>query len=198
MTSRAALIWLFMTSIAPLPLACGSMQMRTAFSRLRGPSKSDSEALRCAPISTIGLSESVVRSSHQAVSSRVSVPCEMMTPATSGLARVRLTSLLKATQRAGSMYPEGTLEMLLTSILAYFATSGTVASRSSPEIAGTGACLTGSIFMAIVPPVAISTTTGCVAATATVEIRKIASNSADFVLECIGFLPFTSSRLYSY
>src|SRR5438132_887113 len=40
------------------------------------------------------------------------------------------------------------------------AISGTVATRSSPEMAGTGAFFTGSIFMAMVPPVAISLTTG--------------------------------------
>src|SRR5215218_2255042 len=39
--------------------------------------------------------------------------------------------------------------------------SGTVASRSSPEMAGTGAFRAGSIFMAMVPPVAIIATTGC-------------------------------------
>src|SRR5438067_5190886 len=40
------------------------------------------------------------------------------------------------------------------------AISGTVATRSSPEMAGTGAFFTGSIFIAMVPPVAISLTTG--------------------------------------
>src|SRR5438067_13764898 len=40
------------------------------------------------------------------------------------------------------------------------ASSGTVATRSSPEMAGTGAFFTGSIFIAIVPPVAMSLTTG--------------------------------------
>jgi len=38
--------------------------------------------------------------------------------------------------------------------------SGTVASKSSPEMAGTGAFFTGSIFMAIVPPVAMKDTVG--------------------------------------
>ena len=38
--------------------------------------------------------------------------------------------------------------------------SGTVATKSSPLIAGTGAFFTGSIFIAIVPPVAMSWTTG--------------------------------------
>src|SRR5277367_1335202 len=51
-------------------------------------------------------------------------------------------------------------ERLFTSTLAYLETSGTVASRSSPEMAGTGACLIGSIFMAMVPPVAKNSTTG--------------------------------------
>src|SRR3954471_20764568 len=43
---------------------------------------------------------------------------------------------------------------------ATFSISGTVAIRSSPEMAGTGAFFTGSIFMAMVPPVAIRRTTG--------------------------------------
>src|SRR5882724_1077417 len=63
-------------------------------------------------------------------------------------------------------------EMFFTSTVAYFETSGTVASRSSPEIAGTGACLTGSIFMAMVPPVARKTTTGLVWANAAVASRQ--------------------------
>jgi len=47
---------------------------------------------------------------------------------------------------------------------ATFSISGTVAIRSSPEMAGTGAFFTGSIFIAMVPPVAISRTTGRFAA----------------------------------
>src|SRR3954462_8743161 len=43
---------------------------------------------------------------------------------------------------------------------ATFSISGTVAIRSSPEMAGTGAFFTGSIFIAMVPPVAIRRTTG--------------------------------------
>src|SRR5690242_758897 len=43
---------------------------------------------------------------------------------------------------------------------ATFPISGTVAMRSSPEMAGTGAFFTGSIFIAMVPPVAIRRTTG--------------------------------------
>src|SRR6266481_3033677 len=71
-------------------------------------------------------------------------------------------------------------EMFFTSTVAYFETSGTVASRSSPEIAGTGACLTGSIFMAIVPPVAINTTTGFVWPAITVASKQRAVSIADF------------------
>src|SRR5918911_4679174 len=64
-------------------------------------------------------------------------------------------------------------ERLFTSTLAYLETSGTVASRSSPEMAGTGACLTGSIFEAMVPPVAINSTTGWVSsANADAAIRQ--------------------------
>jgi hypothetical protein len=44
--------------------------------------------------------------------------------------------------------------------LGIFGNVGTVATRSSPEMAGTGAFLMGSIFIAIVPPVAISGQTG--------------------------------------
>src|SRR5215471_20837057 len=70
--------------------------------------------------------------------------------------------------------------MFLTSTVAYFETSGTVLRRSSPEIAGTGACLTGSIFMAIVPPVAMNTTTGLLWATAIVASRHKVASVADF------------------
>src|SRR5437762_8275920 len=50
---------------------------------------------------------------------------------------------------------------------ATFSISGTVAIRSSPEMAGTGAFFTGSIFIAMVPPVAINLTTGFAGASAT-------------------------------
>src|SRR5277367_1730258 len=64
-------------------------------------------------------------------------------------------------------------EMLFTSTLAYLETSGTVASRSSPDMAGTGACLIGSIFIAMVPPVAMSSTTGlALSANAGAAIRQ--------------------------
>ena len=51
--------------------------------------------------------------------------------------------------------------MLLKSITLIFAISfsvGTDAVRSSPESAGTGACVTGSCFIAMVPPVATTAT----------------------------------------
>src|SRR3982751_5349450 len=53
--------------------------------------------------------------------------------------------------------------MLLKSTTLTFAISfsvGTEAVRSSPESAGTGACVTGSCFIAIVPPVATTATVG--------------------------------------
>ncbi len=101
--SRAALIWLLSAIIAPLPRADGATQIRAALRRLRGPSKSFSLALRCAPMSTIGFSLSTVRSRNQAVSSSVSVPCETMTPATSGRASASETAFCSCTQRSGSM-----------------------------------------------------------------------------------------------
>ncbi|MCY1539198.1 hypothetical protein D9M68_747720 [compost metagenome] len=63
-TLRAALIWLFIASITPLPRASGVVAMRMALSRLRGPSKSGDEALRCAPMRITGLSDLTVRSSQ--------------------------------------------------------------------------------------------------------------------------------------
>src|SRR5215467_6498157 len=69
--------------------------------------------------------------------------------------------------------------MFLTSTVAYLETSGTVLRRSSPEIAGTGACLTGSIFMAIVPPVAMNTTTGLVCPATKVANRHRIASVAD-------------------
>src|SRR3954447_11546815 len=53
--------------------------------------------------------------------------------------------------------------MLLKSTTLTFAISfslGTDVVRSSPESAGTGACVTGSCFIAIVPPVATTATVG--------------------------------------
>ncbi len=47
------------------------------------------------------------------------------------------------------------LNRLRTRIVATFAMSGTLSSRSSPDSAGTGAPVAGSTFIAIVPPVAI-------------------------------------------
>jgi hypothetical protein len=47
---------------APMFLASGATQIRTALSRLRGPSKSCSEALRWAPMRTIGFALAAVRS----------------------------------------------------------------------------------------------------------------------------------------
>src|SRR5215472_738407 len=69
--------------------------------------------------------------------------------------------------------------MFLTSTVAYLDTSGTVLKRSSPEIAGTAACLTGSIFMAIVPPVAMNITTGLLWAAAMVASRHKIASAAD-------------------
>ena len=83
-----------------------------------------------------------------------------------------------------------------TSIFATFAISGTVATRSSPLIAGTGAFFTGSIFIAIVPPVAIILTTGRSAATAptgsdTAMSDKIATAStSNFGIDFIMLPPF--------
>src|SRR5258708_6258475 len=92
--------------------------------------------------------------------------------------------------------------MFFTSTVAYFETSGTVASRSSPEIAGTGACLTGSIFMAMVPPVARRTTTGLVCAKAVVASRQRINTGGRTTLKRmritdISFLTSKRQRLYT-
>src|SRR5436190_4595451 len=65
------------------------------------------------------------------------------------------------------------------------AISGTVPTRSSPEMAGTGAFFTGSIFIAIVPPVAMSRTVGragfggsCASAVAPTSQKGTASRQA--------------------
>jgi len=102
-TSRAALIWLFRAIIDPLPRASLDTQIRAAFSRFLGPSKSFSEAFRWAPMRTIGLSLATVRSRKYAVSSSVSVPWETMTPATSGRASDSSTSLCSFTHSSGPM-----------------------------------------------------------------------------------------------
>src|ERR1035438_6172145 len=78
--------------------------------------------------------------------------------------------------------------MLFTSTLAYFPTSGTVARRSSPEMAGTMAFLTGSIFMAMVPPVAMKTTTGWAAAATAAAARANANERTHIDRDRMGFL----------
>ncbi|MGO8881152.1 MAG: hypothetical protein ACLPVO_08355 [Desulfomonilaceae bacterium] len=66
--------------------------------------------------------------------------------------------------------------------------------RSSPEIAGTGAFFTGSIFIAMVPPVAINLTTGSSAfatpvkhransTTAKTERKYLAPNGSSFAID---------------
>ncbi|MCY1539197.1 hypothetical protein D9M68_747710 [compost metagenome] len=65
-------------------------------------------------------------------------------------------------------------EKLLTSMVAYLPASGTVCIRSSPEIAGTTPLVTGSIFIAMVPPVAMNCTTGRVCACAWTDVATAA------------------------
>jgi len=101
--SRAALIWLLSAIIDPMRRAPGATQMRAALRRFRGPSKSFSLAFRWAPISTTGFSLSTVRSRNHAVSSSVSVPCETITPATSGRASAWATAFCSWIHRSGSM-----------------------------------------------------------------------------------------------
>src|SRR5271156_4272843 len=89
-------------------------------------------------------------------------------------------------------------ERLFTSTLAYLLTSGTVASRSSPEIAGTGACLIGSIFMAMVPPVAKNSTTGLVSsANADAAIRQAKPGNMAASMLRIDRPPSCASREHS-
>ncbi|KAG1317143.1 hypothetical protein G6F63_015791 [Rhizopus arrhizus] len=67
-------------------------------------------------------------------------------------------------------------EKLLTSMRAYLEASGTVCIRSSPEMAGTTPFVTGSTFIAIVPPVAMNWTTGRLSAAAPTDIAHIAKS----------------------
>ena len=80
------------TTSAPRPPASGWAAVRTAAVRLAGPSQPGSENVRMAPQSTTGFGLATVRSSRNAVSSSVSVPCVMTTPSTAGSARTRSTS----------------------------------------------------------------------------------------------------------
>jgi len=93
---------LFIAIITPLPLASGAVAIRIALSRLRGPSKSAEDALRCAPIRITGLSDFTVKSSQYAVSSIVSVPWAITTPATSGRAKASSTDLVRRVHHLGS------------------------------------------------------------------------------------------------
>jgi hypothetical protein len=78
-----------------------------------------------------------------------------MTPDTSWSDSAFSTDFRMAIQCSVVMWSEGMLKRLSTRTFATFASSGTPATRSSPDSAGTGAFFTGSIFIAIVPPVAI-------------------------------------------
>jgi hypothetical protein len=59
------------------------------------------------------------------------------------------------------MQSEETFERFSTSTRATDAVSGTVDTRSSPLMAGTGAFVNGSIFIEMVPPVAMRRTNCC-------------------------------------
>src|SRR5438552_17057783 len=71
------------------------------------------------------------------------------------------------------------LKRFSTRIRATFVSSGTLASRSSPDNAGTGAFFAGSIFMAIVPPVAIMWQTGGACAASVPSAKRTSRNASD-------------------
>ena len=125
-----------------------------------GPSLSASEAARWAPTRMTGLSLVTVRSRKNAVSSRVSVPCVTITPATSVRRSSTLARRETFSQRAGVMSVLEMLEICSTSRRASPSMPGTADTRSSPLRAGTYPPSSGSYTLAMVPPVESTTTTG--------------------------------------
>jgi len=86
---------------------------------------------------------------------------------------------------------------LTTSTLAIFFNPGTEATKSSPLTAGTAPPVLGSIFMAMVPPVATTTTLGSFFAKAServenvsVGIKKKLSNKTNPILNLLFLLNF--------
>ena len=74
------------------PRTCGDSAAMTAARTFAGPSAPGRHGLRMAPVTTIGIPESLIRDSTNAVSSSVSVPCVSTTPTAPSSAAVRADS----------------------------------------------------------------------------------------------------------
>jgi hypothetical protein len=133
---------------APWSRAAGLAAVVNASRRFVGPSASGASELRCAPVSTTGGDPLYVRSSHIAVSSMVSVPWVITTPSAPP-ATALSTAEPMASQSAGVSWE-----------LSFFIKSTTSTSRpaasSAPPTVGRRTPL-GSVLVAMVPPVVITT-----------------------------------------
>jgi hypothetical protein len=91
-TKRAAWISSLKTTSTPSPRATVLAATWMAASRFAGPSAPGSEGPRIAPVTTVGALPAHSRSSANAVSSMVSVPCVITTPAAPSAIRPAISS----------------------------------------------------------------------------------------------------------
>jgi hypothetical protein len=132
-TSRAKWISSFATTRTPRPPASGSAAVATALKRFMGPSALIAVAGRMAPTSTTGFELLTTRLRKYAVSSIVSVPCVITTPATSGRSSAAWVLRERVRQTASPMSWLPMLATCSTWSLARRSIPGAAAIRDSIE-----------------------------------------------------------------
>ncbi len=147
------------TASTPAPRASGDAATTIASRRFPGPSPAGSSAERWAPVSTTGRGSSVTRSSRNAVSSRVSVPCVTTTPSTSSRASASATASWIVRRSACVSANELTRRTSCVSTVTPAGRAGTDPSRRSAGSAATAAP-SGRVREEMVPPVASTRTWG--------------------------------------
>ena len=133
----------------PMPRDWGLAANSSAAARLAGPSASSASALRCAPVSTTGAVPEYVSSSHNAVSSMVSVPCSTTIPSVLSRSEACATAPAIRSQSAGVSCELSTASASMTS-------TSNPAVRSAPDRVGRFTP-SASELVEMVPPVAMTT-----------------------------------------
>jgi hypothetical protein len=165
-TSRAAKISSLSSTRVPRPAASRDAATRTALYRLAGPSGATIVGFRIAPVTTTVWQPPTVRSRKYAVSSSVSVPCVTTTPCSSGRAWKRpLMRRASPTHWAVVTLPDATLLNCSTD------TRATESSPGRPDTSCSPVRRAESPRLEIVPPVAITCTTGCGACASATRAR---------------------------